>query len=147
MGAGGAWAKGPPAAERCARRGGRGPVEDGARVQWVFVSCPGVGKATYAGRLSRLHGVPHINTGALLRKPPLQRAATISPTHRAPPPSAPPTARRRPTPRRGAPPPPTLLPSGPPWIQKSIHPVLAAISKSNLPAAGVLAGCGERSRW
>ncbi|KAI5009722.1 probable adenylate kinase 6, chloroplastic [Hordeum vulgare subsp. vulgare] len=65
----GAAAKGPPAAGRWAGRGpgGRGKVEDGARVQWVFLGCPGVGKGTYAGRLSRLLGVPHIATGDLVR--------------------------------------------------------------------------------
>uniref|UniRef100_A0ACD5Z1D0 Uncharacterized protein n=1 Tax=Avena sativa TaxID=4498 RepID=A0ACD5Z1D0_AVESA len=50
------------------RRGGswdRG--EDGSRVQWVFLGCPGVGKGTYAGRLSRMLGVPHIATGDLVR--------------------------------------------------------------------------------
>ncbi|KAK1686081.1 hypothetical protein QYE76_046929 [Lolium multiflorum] len=40
------------------RRAGRDPGEDGSRVQWVFLGCPGVGKGTYAGRLSRLLGVP-----------------------------------------------------------------------------------------
>ncbi|KAF7019477.1 unnamed protein product [Triticum aestivum] len=59
----------PPAAGRWAGRGrgGPGPMEDGARVQWVFLGCPGVGKGTYAGRLSRLLGVPHIATGDLVR--------------------------------------------------------------------------------
>ncbi|KAJ0450009.1 putative adenylate kinase [Helianthus annuus] len=28
--------------------------------QWVFLGCPGVGKGTYASRLSNLLGVPHI---------------------------------------------------------------------------------------
>ncbi|MQM00478.1 hypothetical protein Taro_033219 [Colocasia esculenta] len=37
-------------------------------VQWVFLGCPGVGKGTYAGRLSRLLGVPHIATGDLVRE-------------------------------------------------------------------------------
>ncbi|XP_062209745.1 probable adenylate kinase 1, chloroplastic [Phragmites australis] len=36
-------------------------------VQWVFLGCPGVGKGTYASRLSRLLGVPHIATGDLVR--------------------------------------------------------------------------------
>lgn len=36
-------------------------------VQWVFLGCPGVGKGTYASRLSNLLGVPHISTGDLLR--------------------------------------------------------------------------------
>ncbi|OVA09943.1 Adenylate kinase [Macleaya cordata] len=37
-------------------------------VQWVFLGCPGVGKGTYAGRLSNLLGVPHIATGDLVRE-------------------------------------------------------------------------------
>jgi hypothetical protein len=41
--------------------------EDGRRVQWVFLGCPGVGKGTYASRLSQLLGVPHIATGDLVR--------------------------------------------------------------------------------
>ncbi|GAV63721.1 ADK domain-containing protein [Cephalotus follicularis] len=36
-------------------------------VQWVFLGCPGVGKGTYASRLSSLLGVPHIATGDLVR--------------------------------------------------------------------------------
>ncbi|GER51299.1 adenylate kinase, partial [Striga asiatica] len=36
-------------------------------VQWVFLGCPGVGKGTYAARLSSLLGVPHIATGDLVR--------------------------------------------------------------------------------
>lgn len=36
-------------------------------VQWVFLGCPGVGKGTYASRLSKLIGVPHIATGDLVR--------------------------------------------------------------------------------
>ncbi|XP_021819152.1 probable adenylate kinase 1, chloroplastic [Prunus avium] len=35
--------------------------------QWVFLGCPGVGKGTYASRLSTLLGVPHIATGDLVR--------------------------------------------------------------------------------
>nr|XP_043633931.1 adenylate kinase 1, chloroplastic-like [Erigeron canadensis] len=35
--------------------------------QWVFLGCPGVGKGTYASRLSKLLGIPHIATGDLLR--------------------------------------------------------------------------------
>jgi hypothetical protein len=49
------------------RKAGRDRGEDGSRVQWVFLGCPGVGKGTYAGRLSRLLGVPHIATGDLVR--------------------------------------------------------------------------------
>ncbi|XP_009418660.2 probable adenylate kinase 6, chloroplastic [Musa acuminata AAA Group] len=41
--------------------GGRG-------VHWVFLGCPGVGKGTYASRLSQLLGVPHISTGDLVRE-------------------------------------------------------------------------------
>ncbi|XP_021910317.1 probable adenylate kinase 6, chloroplastic [Carica papaya] len=36
-------------------------------VQWVFLGCPGVGKGTYASRLSNFLGVPHIATGDLVR--------------------------------------------------------------------------------
>ncbi|KAH6760346.1 adenosine kinase [Perilla frutescens var. hirtella] len=39
----------------------------GRNVQWVFLGCPGVGKGTYAARLSKLLGVPHIATGDLVR--------------------------------------------------------------------------------
>ncbi|XAR72078.1 Adenylate kinase [Bertholletia excelsa] len=45
----------------------RGPDPKGRNVQWVFLGCPGVGKGTYASRLSRLLGVPHISTGDLVR--------------------------------------------------------------------------------
>ncbi|XXG87307.1 hypothetical protein AAC387_Pa11g2024 [Persea americana] len=37
-------------------------------VQWVFLGSPGVGKGTYASRLSHLLGVPHIATGDLIRE-------------------------------------------------------------------------------
>ena len=37
-------------------------------VHWVFLGCPGVGKGTYASRLSQLLGVPHIATGDLVRE-------------------------------------------------------------------------------
>ncbi|KAH9703407.1 putative adenylate kinase 6 [Citrus sinensis] len=40
---------------------------EGKHVQWVFLGCPGVGKGTYASRLSNLLGVPHIATGDLVR--------------------------------------------------------------------------------
>ncbi|KAK8960966.1 hypothetical protein KSP40_PGU014586 [Platanthera guangdongensis] len=40
----------------------------GKSVQWAFLGCPGVGKGTYASRLSRLLGVPHIATGDLVRQ-------------------------------------------------------------------------------
>lgn len=41
---------------------------EGRNVQWVFLGCPGVGKGTYASRLSTLLGVPHIATGDLVRE-------------------------------------------------------------------------------
>ncbi|XP_043702143.1 adenylate kinase 1, chloroplastic-like [Telopea speciosissima] len=44
----------------------RGPKE--RNVQWVFLGCPGVGKGTYASRLSKLLAVPHIATGDLVRE-------------------------------------------------------------------------------
>ncbi|KAI9122258.1 hypothetical protein K1719_006947 [Acacia pycnantha] len=37
-------------------------------VQWIFLGCPGVGKGTYASRLCKLLGVPHIATGDLVRE-------------------------------------------------------------------------------
>ncbi|XP_047316498.1 adenylate kinase 1, chloroplastic-like [Impatiens glandulifera] len=40
----------------------------GRNIQWVFLGCPGVGKGTYASRLSTLLGVPHIATGDLVRE-------------------------------------------------------------------------------
>ncbi|CAL5351206.1 unnamed protein product [Camellia sinensis] len=40
----------------------------GRNVQWVFLGCPGVGKGTYASRLSSLLSVPHIATGDLVRQ-------------------------------------------------------------------------------
>ncbi|XP_047971413.1 probable adenylate kinase 6, chloroplastic [Salvia hispanica] len=47
------------------------PADDstgkGRNVQWAFLGCPGVGKGTYAARLSKLLGVPHIATGDLVR--------------------------------------------------------------------------------
>lgn len=36
--------------------------------QWVFLGCPGVGKGTFASRLCKVLGVPHIATGDLLRE-------------------------------------------------------------------------------
>ncbi|KAL5216028.1 hypothetical protein ABZP36_007429 [Zizania latifolia] len=53
------------AAAAAARRGR--DREDGRRVQWVFLGCPGVGKGTYASRLSQMLRVPHIATGDLVR--------------------------------------------------------------------------------
>lgn len=40
----------------------------GGNMQWIFLGCPGVGKGTYASRLSRFLGIPHIATGDLLRE-------------------------------------------------------------------------------
>lgn len=37
-------------------------------VHWAFLGCPGVGKGTYASRLSHLLAVPHIATGDLVRE-------------------------------------------------------------------------------
>ncbi|XP_057461503.1 adenylate kinase-like [Actinidia eriantha] len=51
--------------------GGSPPLRadpEGRNVQWVFLGCPGVGKGTYASRLSSLLGVPHIATGDLVRE-------------------------------------------------------------------------------
>ncbi|XP_004497451.1 probable adenylate kinase 1, chloroplastic [Cicer arietinum] len=39
-----------------------------SHVRWVFLGCPGVGKGTYASRLSSLLSVPHIATGDLVRE-------------------------------------------------------------------------------
>lgn len=44
------------------------PEAKGRNVQWVFLGCPGVGKGTYAARLSKLLGLPHIATGDLVRQ-------------------------------------------------------------------------------
>ncbi|KAF9591406.1 hypothetical protein IFM89_004104 [Coptis chinensis] len=41
--------------------------DEDRNVQWIFLGCPGVGKGTYASRLSNLLGVPHIATGDLVR--------------------------------------------------------------------------------
>ncbi|KAI3969013.1 hypothetical protein MKW92_040479 [Papaver armeniacum] len=50
-------------------RGGDGDSNPKDRnVHWVFLGCPGVGKGTYAGRLSNLLNVPHIATGDLVRE-------------------------------------------------------------------------------
>ncbi|KAH0683285.1 hypothetical protein KY290_021877 [Solanum tuberosum] len=44
------------------------PEAKGRNVQWVFLGYPGVRKGTYAARLSKLLGVPHIATGDLVRQ-------------------------------------------------------------------------------
>lgn len=36
-------------------------------VQWVFLGPPGVGKGTYASRVAKALGVPHIAAGDLVR--------------------------------------------------------------------------------
>jgi hypothetical protein len=46
----------------------RGEDQKNRHVRWVFLGCPGVGKGTYASRLSSLLGVPHIATGDLVRE-------------------------------------------------------------------------------
>lgn len=56
----------------------RGGDRKGRNVQWVFLGCPGVGKGTYASRLSTLLGVPHIATGDLVRGE-LASAGPLSP--------------------------------------------------------------------
>lgn len=45
------------------------PVLNGndRRIQWVFLGAPGVGKGTYASRLSKYLGIAHISTGDLVR--------------------------------------------------------------------------------
>lgn len=47
-------------------------------VHWVFLGCPGVGKGTYATRLSKLLDVPHIATGDLVRDE-LASSGSLSP--------------------------------------------------------------------
>ncbi|MCO5594917.1 hypothetical protein L7F22_048952 [Adiantum nelumboides] len=36
--------------------------------QWIFLGCPGVGKGTYASRLAKFLGVPHIAMGDIVRQ-------------------------------------------------------------------------------
>lgn len=55
----------PPCVDENSLRMRRGGSE--RNVQWVFLGCPGVGKGTYAARLSKLLCVPHIATGDLVR--------------------------------------------------------------------------------
>ncbi|KAL8166785.1 hypothetical protein V2J09_008284 [Rumex salicifolius] len=57
-------------AANCAFRGGvptKSGKEGERKIHWVFLGCPGVGKGTYASRLSNHLGVPHIATGDLVR--------------------------------------------------------------------------------
>jgi len=37
------------------------------RLNWVFLGAPGVGKGTYASRVAKLMGVPHVSCGDLVR--------------------------------------------------------------------------------
>ena len=39
----------------------------GKRINWVFLGAPGVGKGTYATRISKLMKIPHISAGDLVR--------------------------------------------------------------------------------
>jgi hypothetical protein len=39
----------------------------GGRLTWVFLGAPGVGKGTYASRVAKLMGVPHVSAGDLVR--------------------------------------------------------------------------------
>ena len=39
----------------------------GKRINWVFLGAPGVGKGTYASRISKLMKIPHISAGDLVR--------------------------------------------------------------------------------
>eukprot|EP00227_Mantoniella_beaufortii_P022003 CAMPEP_0197575312 /NCGR_PEP_ID=MMETSP1326-20131121/757_1 /TAXON_ID=1155430 /ORGANISM="Genus nov. species nov., Strain RCC2288" /LENGTH=290 /DNA_ID=CAMNT_0043138061 /DNA_START=33 /DNA_END=908 /DNA_ORIENTATION=+ len=39
----------------------------GQRINWVFLGAPGVGKGTYATRISKLMKIPHISAGDLVR--------------------------------------------------------------------------------
>lgn len=40
----------------------------GKRINWVFLGAPGVGKGTYATRISKLMKIPHISAGDLVRE-------------------------------------------------------------------------------
>jgi adenylate kinase len=42
-------------------------LAQGKRVNWVFLGAPGVGKGTYATRISKLMQIPHISAGDLVR--------------------------------------------------------------------------------
>ena len=39
----------------------------GKKLNWVFLGAPGVGKGTYASRMAKQMGVPHISMGDLVR--------------------------------------------------------------------------------
>jgi|TARA_B100001142_G_scaffold329490_1_gene393039 adenylate kinase len=39
----------------------------GKRINWIFLGAPGVGKGTYATRISKLMKIPHISAGDLVR--------------------------------------------------------------------------------
>ena len=39
----------------------------GPRLNWGFLGAPGVGKGTYASRVAKLLGVPHVSAGDLVR--------------------------------------------------------------------------------
>ncbi|MEW5301684.1 MAG: hypothetical protein WDW38_002702 [Sanguina aurantia] len=43
-------------------------ASDKQEIKWVFLGPPGVGKGTYASRVAKLLGVPHIATGDLVRE-------------------------------------------------------------------------------
>ncbi len=59
------------------QRGGGG---GGQGVQWVFLGCPGLGKGTYASRLSKLLQVPHIAMGDLVRQELSKSSSMASPS-------------------------------------------------------------------
>ena len=40
---------------------------EGKKLMWVFLGAPGVGKGTYASRVAKLLGVPHVSAGDLVR--------------------------------------------------------------------------------
>lgn len=40
---------------------------EGKKLVWVFLGAPGVGKGTYASRVAKLLGVPHVSAGDLVR--------------------------------------------------------------------------------
>jgi len=44
-----------------------GVLARGKKLNWVFLGAPGVGKGTYASRMAKQMGVPHISMGDLVR--------------------------------------------------------------------------------